>query len=296
MTRPVLTQIGVDNAAHRSDPFLIEGPALISFSGGRTSAMMLKRIIDAYGGRLPATVVPCFANTGKEMPRTLDFVRECGERWGVGIVWLEFDPDGAKQRRFRLVSHATASRRGEPFEALIRQKNYLPNPVTRFCTSELKIRVMRDYGLSLGWDTWTNVLGLRYDEPRRVARVRHTRDRWENAVPLFEARVTRRDVAAFWAGQDFDLGLPNVNGKTPHGNCDACFLKSAGTISAIFRDDPATADWWIRMEETSLASRPLRARFRKDRPGYRAMRDAALAQQDLDFGEQDALADCFCTE
>ena len=28
-------------------------------------------------------------NTGKEMPQTLDFVQECGERWGLAIVWLE---------------------------------------------------------------------------------------------------------------------------------------------------------------------------------------------------------------
>lgn len=29
------------------DPFLIEGPAVISFSGGRTSGYMLRRILDA---------------------------------------------------------------------------------------------------------------------------------------------------------------------------------------------------------------------------------------------------------
>lgn len=39
-----------------SDPFLIEGPAAISFSGGRTSALMLRRILDAHGGTLPPDV------------------------------------------------------------------------------------------------------------------------------------------------------------------------------------------------------------------------------------------------
>lgn len=29
------------------DPFLIEGPAVISFSGGRTSGYMLRRVLDA---------------------------------------------------------------------------------------------------------------------------------------------------------------------------------------------------------------------------------------------------------
>jgi 3'-phosphoadenosine 5'-phosphosulfate sulfotransferase (PAPS reductase)/FAD synthetase len=32
-----------------------------------------------------------FANTGKEMPETLDFVRDCGEHWGVDITWLELE-------------------------------------------------------------------------------------------------------------------------------------------------------------------------------------------------------------
>jgi 3'-phosphoadenosine 5'-phosphosulfate sulfotransferase (PAPS reductase)/FAD synthetase len=273
-----------------SNPYLIEGPALISFSGGRTSAYLLKHIIDAYGGTLPASVVACFANTGKEMPQTLDFVAECGERWGVSIVWMEYDPDGDPRRRFHVVDHATAARDGEPYAALISRKNYLPNPVTRFCTTELKIRVMRDYALSLGWENWINVLGLRYDEPQRVAKIKHNRDRWDNVAPLFDARVTKREVTAFWQAQDFDLTLPNVNGKTPHGNCDLCFLKAAKIITALIREEPARADWWIEQERACGAT------FRKDRADYAAILDSVLNQHDMDFGEIDALADCFCHE
>jgi 3'-phosphoadenosine 5'-phosphosulfate sulfotransferase (PAPS reductase)/FAD synthetase len=277
-------------------PYHIEGPALISFSGGRTSAYMLRQILDAYGGRLPDGIVPTFANTGKEMPQTLDFVRDCGERWNVPIIWLEYAPDGPKQRQFRVVDHQSASRQGEPYEALLRARQYLPNPVTRFCTTQLKIRVMRDYARSLGWDHWTNAIGLRFDEPRRVARIKDQRERWETSAPLYEAGATREDIAAFWSAQPFDLGLPTIDGKTPAGNCDLCFLKSAGTISALLRSDPSLADWWIRMEEESRPSKPTGALFRKDRPNYRRMRDAVLAQQDMDFGERDALAECFCHE
>ncbi len=279
-----------------TSPYLIGGPAIISFSGGRTSAYMLRMILDAHGGTLPDDVRAVWMNTGMEHPATLDFVAECSARWAVPVTWLERDAAGERGRKFRVAGHATASRQGEPFEALIRERRYLPNPVTRFCTTQLKVRVMRDYARSLGWARWTNAIGLRYDEPRRVAKIASRRERWETVAPLHRARVTKDDVTAFWAAQPFDLRLPNVNGKTPLGNCTACFLKSSKTLAAIFAEDPSTADWWIRMEGIATPNKPSGARFRNDRPSYQQMKDAVLAQRAFDFGEADELADCFCTE
>lgn len=73
-----------------ADPFLIQGPAVISFSGGATSGYMLWRILQAHGGVLPDDVIVTFANTGREMPATLDFVHDCETHWGVKIHWLEY--------------------------------------------------------------------------------------------------------------------------------------------------------------------------------------------------------------
>ena len=97
-----------------TDPFLIAGPAVISFSGGRTSAYMLRRILTAYGGTLPNDVVVCFANTGREMLATLDFVRDVGAAWNVPIVWLEYRWEPGRHF-YEVVSHNSASRAGEPF-------------------------------------------------------------------------------------------------------------------------------------------------------------------------------------
>jgi 3'-phosphoadenosine 5'-phosphosulfate sulfotransferase (PAPS reductase)/FAD synthetase len=258
-----------------ADPFRIDGPALVSFSGGRTSAYMLWRILQAHGGTLPNDVRVTFANTGKEMPQTLDFVRDCGERWGVEIVWLEYPG--------RVVTYETAARNGEPFAELIRRKKYLPNPVMRFCTQELKIRAMERYAKTLGWTEYDVAIGLRADESSRVARMRNGK-----LTPLASAGISKRDVLAFWMAQNFDLALPSVNGTTPSGNCDLCFLKGAATIQGLIRANPELAGWWIDQE------RAVGATFRKDRPSYAAMAKAVREQRNFDFGDRDELVDCFC--
>lgn len=51
------------------DPFKIDQPTCISFSGGRTSVYMLWRVLQANAG-LPADTVVCLANTGKEVEAT----------------------------------------------------------------------------------------------------------------------------------------------------------------------------------------------------------------------------------
>lgn len=290
----------------RTNPYLIAGPALISFSGGRSSRYMLKHIIDAHGGALPDDVKVCFANTGKEFPETLDFVQETGSRYGVHIAWLEYAADA--ERHTRIVNHNSASRNGEPFEAVIRARKMLPNPVIGFCTIELKIRRFREYAVHhLGWRHWTSVVGLRGDEMHRVAkqRVRNAagKDLWNTAMPMAEAGVTRRIVSAWSKMQPFDLKLPDVNGRTPMGNCDLCFKKGAKTIAGIMRQRPEAAAWWIKAEAEAEAKGTLRkpemALFRTDRPSYAAMFDTVKRQGDLeglpDFDDGESV-DCGCTD
>lgn len=282
-----------------SNPYLIQGPALISFSGGRTSGYMLRHILDAHGGRLPEDVHVCFANTGREMPETLDFVQECSERWNVRIVWLELDY--AAPHDTRIVSHNSASRNGEPFKALIHKRGLLPNPVMRFCTTELKVRRLKKFmHAMMGYEHWTNVVGLRADEAHRVERLtRPSRDRWTSVAPLAAAGVTKADVQAFWREQPFDLRLPSINGSTPLGNCDLCYLKSEALIRGIIRERPDLAEWWVtaEAEAEARASKPNGARFREDRPSYAAMVSDARRQGDLlDPVPDGGSLDCACTD
>lgn len=101
--------------------FKINEPTCISFSGGRTSAYMLWRVLQENGGKLPDDAIVCFANTGKEDEATLRFVQKCSDEWDVPIKLLEYIPDAPG---YRIVSFDTASRHGEPFEKVIRKKGY----------------------------------------------------------------------------------------------------------------------------------------------------------------------------
>lgn len=280
------------------DPFVIDSPTCISFSGGRTSAYMLWRVLQSNVG-LPDDAVVCFANTGKEDEATLRFVRDCGKQWKVPIVWVEYRNN---ERGYAVVDFETASRNGEPFEAIIRKRNYLPNPVTRFCTVELKIRAMHKHLKSLGWkdgDGWDQFVGIRADEERRVSKIR-ARPSPETVketmcLPLADAGITIRDIDDFWSAQPFKLGLPTVNGKTLAGNCDLCFLKAGNQVQTLISEKPGRAVWWASMEALALAlaSKPSGARFRSDRPSYQAMLDNSRDQVDA-FGYADAGIDCFC--
>ena len=101
------------------NPFIIKEPTCISFSGGRTSAYLLWRVLEANNG-LPEDAIVCFANTGKEDEATLQFVKDCQDNWNVPITWLEFQ---IEEPGYKVVTFETASRNGEPFEALIKKKN-----------------------------------------------------------------------------------------------------------------------------------------------------------------------------
>ena len=97
-----------------------EGRVQISLSGGRTSAYMLHQILEANGS-LPERVQVLFANTGREMPQTIDFVQEMSSRWEVPITWLEYDRTENKVG-YKVVNHNSCSMKGEPFEKLVYSK------------------------------------------------------------------------------------------------------------------------------------------------------------------------------
>lgn len=262
------------------NPYWMAVPTLVSFSGGRTSGYMLHEIIRSHDGKLPEGVHVVFANTGKEREETLAFVNECAVRWSVPVRWVEWR---AGDVGFEEVTFETASRQGEPFSALIAQKQILPNVVMRYCTQKLKIHAMAKFMRSLGYEKWNNAVGLRYDEGHRVLkqidRNTQAKDRWHAVMPLSKAKVTKADVMSFWARQPFNLRLHPYE-----GNCDLCFLKSRHKLHVIMRENPGLAAWWIEQETlyAGKTRKPEMSQFNADR-SYATIKDEVDRQTVFPF-------------
>jgi len=285
------------------NPYRINEPTAISFSGGRTSAFMLYKCLEAHDGRLPDEAVVTFANTGKEMPETLDFVQACTDNWGVDIVWLEREiqkntEDKPKYLyRTRVVDHDTASRNGKPFVELIKARRYAPNPVARFCTQELKIKAIGQFlREERGFpNPYVCFIGIRGDEQRRATKMHGAvADFQERHLPLWLDGITKEDIYEFWINQNFDLQLPNNNGTTDWGNCDLCFLKGMSKKMSIIEARPDLADWWSEQEQSLSKAVGRGAYFRKDQPSYTEMKVIASNQGSLFRFDNDESIPCFC--
>jgi hypothetical protein len=214
---------------------------LISFSGGRTSGYMTKRILDERAHLYDIQVV--FANTGLEHPNTLDFVNECDQRFGFNTVWVEADVRHGERKSngHKIVTYATASRGGEPFEDDVR-KYGIPNQQSPHCTRDLKLYPIESYVRSIGWakDTYHTAIGIRTDESRRVKR--------DNGrlicYPLIDWFPSdKQDVLDWWSEQPFDLRI-----QEHQGNCTTCWKKSFKKLILLHQENASSFDFFERLE------------------------------------------------
>lgn len=217
----------------------------ISFSGGETSGYMTQWILANWRDRYDE-IVCTFANTGQENEETLEFVRQCDEFFGLNVVWVEaVVHQGRKGSTHRVVDFASASRNGEPFEAVI-AKYGIPNQACPgACTRELKLNAMKSYLRSIGWaaGTYDTAIGIRADEMERYveasARMRRL------VYPLIKEHPrTKPQINAYWSAMPFRLRL-----KGYQGNCKWCWKKTLRKHLTIINEHPEFYDFPERMEK-----------------------------------------------
>ena len=214
---------------------------LVSFSGGRTSAYMARKM-QLAPEFANANLAYVFANTGKEREEILDFIRECDERWGLGVVWIEsvITQEMGVGVGYKVVDFETASRNGEPFSDMVR-KFGIPNKEFPHCTRELKERPLRKFARAIFGDDFVSAIGFRADETTRASADP------AKIYPLIQMWPTNeRMVRDWWKSQPFDLRL-----KDYEGNCDLCWKKSLlKRLTLISEGGPNVWRQWAEWEAT----------------------------------------------
>lgn len=211
---------------------------LISFSGGATSGYMLRWILDNMSEEYEFKII--FANTGLEDEDTLLFVKRIADYWNIEIIWVEGYPNTSKGWGVihKVVTFETASRDGEPFEAMI-AKLGIPSTNAPFCSAQLKRAPIASYLRSIGWRKYYKAIGIRADEVDRMSE-HHIRDRI--IYPLVKTNTTKVDVGNFWADLPYKFNVhPDL------GNCAGCWKKDFPRLIRIAKNFPEKLDWWIRM-------------------------------------------------
>ncbi len=170
---------------------------------------------------------------------------------------------------------------------------------------------------------YVSLIGLRADEPRRVARVmarnrlgpddpeRAKREMTDGEIlctPLADADIGNEEVLAFWADRDWKLGLPP---ETNLSNCVYCFMKGTTAIPSVRRDiasvdavlpeklrstpdTPSDIRWWADLE-TRYERRPLKRYKGRGRRSHKKVTvgfwgvDADVNYRDLSELEEDEL-------
>jgi hypothetical protein len=234
---------------------------LVSFSGGETSGFMAqwikKHLDDMYDD-----IVFVFANTGLENEQTLEFVEQCDNYWKLNVQWVEASVyhNERKGTGYNTVDFETASRKGEPFEAII-QKYGIPNQAFPHCTRELKQAPIKAFARDwFDGEKYDTAIGIRIDEADRMnAKAKEMRF----IYPLIKQDMipaTKPMINFFWKQMHFRLEL-----KGYQGNCTTCWKKADKKLFQIYKENPKAFDFMDRMERKYPR---VGFEFEKDYPDY----------------------------
>lgn len=215
----------------------------VSFSGGRTSALMCKLIKDSLSDHFELLFV--FANTGREDEDTLRFANDVDRHFDLGLVWVEAVVSaGRVASSAQVVNYQTASRQGEPFEAVV-AKYGIPNASFLHCTRETKTNPMHSYVQDVvRWErgTYYTALGIREDEPRRVKD--KAIGQWIVYPLAHWWPMDKQDVLDYWESCAWNLAIPERD-----GNCVDCHKKSDKKLALIAKEHPERFAFPIKLDQ-----------------------------------------------
>jgi len=141
---------------------------------------------------------------------------------------------------------------GKPFEQVIDKKSgYLPNVMTRYCTTLMKIKPMFDWWKSTISEPVEMQIGFRQGEERRAKNMldkcvdglrQYGKTGWQKPMfPLIENGIKRDRIVKYWEGLDVPFAQQN--------NCVGCFHRNALVLRKKFDDHPNKMQWFKEQED-----------------------------------------------
>ena len=147
---------------------------------------------------------------------------------------------------------------GNTFEQIIKNASgYLPNQMTRFCTTKMKLEPIANYCRNEIKEIVLTRLGIRYDEEHRV--------NYENTDFKFHNGFSENGRNKWITEKYRELEYPLVNDKIEHfeiykwamstnidfpkdSNCVGCFHKPVQQLRKNFDDEPLKMQWFKEQE------------------------------------------------
>lgn len=236
-----------------------------SISGGKTSAYLAKfypadinvfslvRIEDReclwMGGKDEPTRQLISDRLGKEFIGTAEM---------DDIIYTILDLEQFTGQEIKILT-------GETFEQIIlNHSNYLPNQMTRFCTSDMKIKPIFDYIQSLDILPVNMQIGFRPNELSRADKVKeresvdgfeymktvigkiNNRNKWGEVkyrkvqFPLITDNITKDVIYNYWFGKPVRFAYRN--------NCVGCVNRQPLMISHMATKERRKVEWFARQE------------------------------------------------
>lgn len=209
---------------------------IISFSGGRTSAYMALEVLKIHPD---AEVI--YMDTGAEHPETYKFIRSFSREFGVPVTCLRVipNPEMRKASTYEILSIDDIGPDLEPWERMLRKYGH-PYVGGAFCTDRMKTVPFTKYcDEKYGKDNYERWLGIRIDEPKRLAG-RESKRGFHYLADISD--FEKQDVLDWWSEQSFDLGI-----QERLGNCVFCIKKSLQKVALAAKDEPVLAEQFIEM-------------------------------------------------
>ncbi len=160
---------------------------------------------------------------------------------------------------------------GQTFEEVIKFKgNYLPNRVTRYCTTHMKIKPMFDWWQKNINEPIEMQIGFRANEINRAesmlkkcneegltlfntsyAKTKNGKNKWieiawqKPTFPLIDNNIYKDTVNKYWEDKPVKFA--------PYNNCVGCFHRNPVFLKYMFQEHPTKMQWFADQEVNGKA-------------------------------------------